>query len=87
MSFTGMFVYHNYNKLARANTSYWLIFMFMIRLKTSSSFKWPVRSLKHNYIKNRYPLIIQRFLKLRAFLKESFWGDDSLKTHSLCMTI
>ncbi len=32
MSFTGMFVYHNYNKLARANISYWLIFMFMIRL-------------------------------------------------------
>ena len=34
---------------------------FLIPLKTSSSFKWPVRDLKHNHIKNRYPLIIKRF--------------------------
>ena len=27
----------------------------------SSPLRWSVRSLKHNHIKNRYPLIIQRF--------------------------
>jgi hypothetical protein len=27
----------------------------------SSPLNWPVRSLKHNHLKNRYQLIIQRF--------------------------
>jgi hypothetical protein len=33
----------------------------MIPLKPSSLLKWPMKGLKHNHIKNGYPLIINRF--------------------------
>jgi hypothetical protein len=41
--------------------------------KTSPPCKWPVRILKHNHIKNRYPLIIQRFSLMGRWIIWYIW--------------